>query len=43
MTQKKYEMLNRKMPVFEKAFEKTKKALSDMLLNNHVKVAYLEL
>jgi hypothetical protein len=43
MAQKKYELLNRKMPVFEKASEKTKKALNGMMLNNHVEGVYLEL
>jgi hypothetical protein len=43
MAEKKYKMLNRNMPVFERASEKTKRALNDMLLNCHIEGVYLKL
>jgi pyruvate formate lyase activating enzyme len=42
MAEKKYKMLNRNMPIFEKVSDKTKKALNDLLLNNHVEGVYIE-
>jgi pyruvate formate lyase activating enzyme len=42
MAEKKYKMLNRNISVFEKASDKTKKALDDMLMDNHVEGMYLE-
>lgn len=42
MAEKKYKMLNRGMPVFEKVSEKTKKALNNMLVNCHIEGAYLK-
>jgi pyruvate formate lyase activating enzyme len=42
MAEKKYKMLNRNIPVFEKVSVKIKGVLADMLLNNHVEGIYLE-
>jgi pyruvate formate lyase activating enzyme len=43
IAEKKYKMLNRNMPFFEKASDKIKRTLNDMLLNCHIEGVYLKL